>query len=103
MGRTVPTWRRRIEQRLGTWSGFGRVLRRRERRAFERLQHAVREHADAGSMLPAPDEFEPLLLCILLEALRAARDGSIAGIRLHEVSREVNNARNDGAHLIARA
>ena len=68
MGRTVPTWRRRIEQRLGTWSGFGRVLRRRERRAFERLQHAVREHADAGSMLPAPDEFEPLLLCILLEA-----------------------------------
>jgi len=67
MGRTVPTWRARIETRLREWEPFRRALRFEEKSAFDEMQRAIREHAAASGSLPASDPVEPLFLSMLLE------------------------------------
>lgn len=68
MGRTVATWRMRIEARIEGWSPFRRTLRPRERAAYDRMLHAARSRAAAGGMIPAVDPMEPVLLAMLVEA-----------------------------------
>ena len=68
MGRTVATWRARIERRVEAWGPFRRVLRPRDKVAFRRMLHAARSRAAAGGMIPAVDPMEPILLAMLVEA-----------------------------------
>lgn len=67
MGRTVPTWRDRIERRAEYWSSFRKTLRSDEREEFDRLLKSVRSRSSACGMLPASDELEPALLAMLVE------------------------------------
>lgn len=67
MGRTVPTWRDRIERRAEYWSSFRKTLRSDERAEFDRLLKSVRSRSSACGMLPASDELEPALLAMLVE------------------------------------
>ena len=66
MGRTLPTWRDRIESRMEHWSIFRRALRLDERSDFDRLVKSVRMRSSACSMVPAVDEIEPALLAMLV-------------------------------------
>ncbi len=66
MGRTLPTWRDRIEARIEQWSIFRRTLRLSERNDFDRLMNSVRMRSSACSMIPATDEIEPALLAMLV-------------------------------------
>ena len=67
MGRTVPTWRDRIERRAEYWSSFRKTLRCDEREEFDRLLKSVRSRSSACGMLPASDELAPALLAMLVE------------------------------------
>ena len=67
MGRTLPTWRDRIEARIEYWSIFRRALRLDERSDFDRLMRSVRMRSSACGMIPATDEIEPALLAMLVD------------------------------------
>ena len=67
MGRTVPTWRNRLERRREYWRDFKRVLRPVERDSLEDLASAVRRRSSACGMLPLSDEFEPIVLAMLID------------------------------------
>lgn len=67
MGRTVSTWRDRIERRIATWSGSRRTLRLSDRISFDRLLMSIRSRSSACGMVPVSDEFEPALLAALIE------------------------------------
>ena len=67
MGRTVPTWRNRLERRIEYWMDFKRVLRPVERDSLEDLASAVRRRSSACGMLPLSDEFEPIVLAMLID------------------------------------
>ena len=55
MGRTVPTWRNRIEAELGSLENFRRALNSVDRNALDQLVNGVRNRRTAGGMLPAHD------------------------------------------------
>ena len=67
MGRTVATWRLRIEKWMERWQDFRRPLSIEEKCSFDRIQTAIRSHASAGGLLPSADPLEPIFLCVLLE------------------------------------
>lgn len=67
MGRTVPTWRNRIEAELTSLEPFQRALSTADREALARLVNGVRNRRTAGGMLPAHDSWKPMLLSMLLE------------------------------------
>ena len=50
MGRTVATWRLRIEQWMERWQDFRRPLSIEEKLSFDRIQTAIRLHASAGGL-----------------------------------------------------
>ena len=67
MGRTVPSWRNRLEKRIDYWRDFKRALRPGERDSLENLASAVRRRSSACGMLPLSDEFEPIVLVMLID------------------------------------
>lgn len=67
MGRTVATWRDRIERRIVALARYRRALRLDDRIAFDRLLNSVRSRSSACGMMPASDEFEPALLSMLVD------------------------------------
>ena len=67
MGRTVPTWRNRVEAELHSLDNFQRALTSADRKALTRLINGVRNRRTAGGMLPAHDSWKPMLLSMLLE------------------------------------
>lgn len=67
MGRTVRTWRNRLEEKLDYWRDFKRTLRPREKESMENLEAAVRRRSSACGMLPLSDEFEPIVLAMLID------------------------------------
>ena len=67
MGRTVPTWRNRIEAELSGLDNFERALSTADKRALTSLKNGVRTRRTAGGMMPAHDSWKPMLLSMLLE------------------------------------
>ncbi len=77
MGRTVPSFRIIVEQFGWEWKEFKRALRDIDKDSFEQLLNHARRHAEAGTNMPNPDPFEPIVLSILVEhenELRKLRD-----------------------------
>ena len=68
MGRSVPTWRDRIERQLEELAAYQRGLRSDERKAFEMMTKAVRERRAAGGMLPGEDVWNIMLMSMILGA-----------------------------------
>tara|TARA_B100000900_G_C20598152_1_gene724305 strand:- start:1575 stop:1826 length:252 start_codon:yes stop_codon:yes gene_type:complete len=66
MGRTVSTWRDRIERRIEYWASFRRVLRLSEKNEFDRVLRSIRDRSSACGMLPTSDVFEPAVLAALV-------------------------------------
>ena len=67
MGRTVPTWRNRVEAELLSLDNYRRALNSVDRKALTQLINGVRNRRTAGGMLPAHDSWKPMLLSMLLE------------------------------------
>jgi hypothetical protein len=67
MGRTVPTWRNRIESEMTSLEPFRRALNSGDKILFDELLNGVRKRRTAGGMLPAHDAWKPMLLTMLIE------------------------------------
>ena len=74
MGKTVPAYRMVLEEEIGRWSGFVRVLGREDREAFEALMDACRRFASESSMATNPIIFEPMVMAILLGQQRRIQE-----------------------------
>jgi|TARA_B110000467_G_scaffold139232_1_gene138502 hypothetical protein len=69
MGRTVPTWRTRIEDELKLLEAFRRALPSTEKDLLDTLAKGVRHRRTAGGMLPSHDVWKPMLLSMLIEVM----------------------------------
>ncbi len=67
MGKTVESYRIALDMELQSWNGFTKALRTADRKAFEQIADACRNHASAGSNATRPELFEPMVMSILLE------------------------------------
>lgn len=71
MGRTVPTYRQALEERLKRWETFGRLLTSPEdREAFERLRSGARRYVAQATYAGSPDLLESIVLSVLLDITR---------------------------------
>ncbi len=70
MGRTVPTWRNRIESELTALNAFRRALNSTDRAALDALMNGVRNRRAAGGMLPSIDVWKPMLISMILESYK---------------------------------
>jgi hypothetical protein len=78
MGRTVPTYRQALEERMKRWDAFGRLLTTpEEREAFRSLVTAARRYAAQATYVGSPDLLESIVLAILLDlAVRMPKAGA---------------------------
>ncbi len=67
MGRTVPTWRNRVESELTSLNAFRRALNYSDRNALDTMLNGVRNRRAAGGMLPTMDVWKPMLVSMILE------------------------------------
>ena len=71
MGRTVPTYRQALEERMKRWEAFGRLLTTpEERAAFQELCTGARRYAAQATYVGSPDLLESILLSVLLDLAR---------------------------------
>ena len=70
MGRTVPTWRNRVESELSALNAFRRALNSSDRKALDELMNGVRNRRAAGGMLPSIDVWKPMLISMILESYK---------------------------------
>ena len=70
MGRTVPTWRNRVESELTALNTFRRALNSSDRKALDELMNGVRNRRAAGGMLPSIDVWKPMLISMILESYK---------------------------------
>lgn len=68
MGRTVPTWRGRVEQEIEMLVPYRRALSIEDRCHFDAMLHDVRMRRAAGGMLPAHEAWRPMLLSMIVGA-----------------------------------
>lgn len=73
MGRTVPTWRGRVEQEIERLVPYRRALSSDDCSNFDIMLHDVRIRRAAGGMLPAQEEWKPMFLSMLLGAHQRIR------------------------------
>lgn len=67
MGRTVPSFRMLLEGIIDELSALRRVLRGKDRNAFDSLMNKARVHASSCTVAPLLDPMEAVFLSILLE------------------------------------
>ena len=67
MGKTVESYRLRLDKEIQRWSGFARALRKDDRETFEELMDVCRNYSSAGSNATRPVLFEAMIMCILVE------------------------------------
>ena len=68
MGRTVPTWRGRVEQEIERLVPYRRALSVNDCCNFDLMLNDVRSRRAAGGMLPAQEEWKPMTRSMLLGA-----------------------------------
>ena len=67
MGRTVPTFRQRIEEAIRHWAKFRRALRREDQPYFDRLFLCVRSYTQAATYQSSDNTMEAIFLSIALD------------------------------------
>ncbi|MGB6501417.1 MAG: hypothetical protein WBG19_08475 [Thermoplasmata archaeon] len=71
MGRTVPTYRQALEERMKRWDEFARLLPTPEERgAFDLVRTAARRYAAQATYVGSPDLLESILLSVLTDLAR---------------------------------
>jgi hypothetical protein len=68
VGRTAPTYRQALEERLKRWDAFARLLTTPEdRAAFERVRTGARRYVAQATYVGSPDLLEAILLSVLTD------------------------------------
>jgi hypothetical protein len=68
MGRTAPTYRQALEERLKRWDAFARLLTTPEdRAAFELVRTGARRYVAHSTYVGSPDLLEAILLSVLTD------------------------------------
>ena len=89
MGRTVPTWRGRVEKERERLILYQRALSLDDCCNFDMMLNDVRSRRAAGGMLPAQEEWKPMLLSMLVGAHQRIR---VLEGRLESLERRLINA-----------
>ena len=89
MGRTVPTWRGRVEQEIERLVPYRRALSLDDCCNFDMMLNDVRSRRAAGGMLPAQEEWKPMLLSMLVGAHQRIR---VLEGRVESLERRLINA-----------
>ncbi len=78
MGRTAPTYRQALEERMKRWDAFARLLPTpEERAAFELLRTGARRYVAQATYVGSPDLLESIVLSVLTDlAVRLRADGN---------------------------
>jgi hypothetical protein len=66
MGRSVPTYRMKLEEMIAELSPYRRALREEDRPAFDALMNRARRYASAAGYQAAADPMETAVLSMLL-------------------------------------
>jgi len=74
MGRTVLPFTQELYREEESWRGFRRALRREDRELFDALFAAARYHTAACTCAGRVVPFDAILMSILIEERRAARE-----------------------------
>lgn len=74
MGRTLPSYRQRLESIIREWNRFRRVLPKGDREIFDELMLKARKHADASSYDARLNPMESFFMSILVEIEKELRD-----------------------------
>ena len=74
MGRTVLPFTQELYREEESWKGYRRALRKEDRALFDELFAAARYHTAACTCSGRAVPFEAILMSILLEERRAARE-----------------------------
>ena len=68
MGRTAPTYRQALEERLKRWDAFARLLTTPEdRAAFDLVRTGARRYVAQATYVGSPDLLEAILLSVLTD------------------------------------
>ena len=68
MGRTSPTYRQALEERMKRWDAFARLLTTPEdRAAFELVRTGARRYVAQATYVGSPDLLESILLSVLTD------------------------------------
>lgn len=68
MGRTAPTYRQALEERMKRWDAFARLLTTpEERAAFELLRTGARRYVAQATYVGSPDLLESIVLSVLTD------------------------------------
>jgi len=68
VGRTVPTYRQALEERMKRWDAFARLLTTPEdRAAFELVRTGARRYVAQATYVGSPDLLETILLSVLTD------------------------------------
>ena len=68
MGRTVPTYRQALEERMKRWDAFARLLTTPEdRAAFDLVRTGARRYVAQATYVGSPDLLEAILLSVLTD------------------------------------
>jgi len=66
VGRTVPSYRRALEDEISSWKGFRKALRGRDVEAFDEVMKTARLYASAGGMATRPIVADALFMSVLV-------------------------------------
>ena len=67
MGRTIPSYRGKLEEIIIELNVYRRALRGDDKTTFDDIMNRARQHASSCTLLPLFDPVDCLLLSILLE------------------------------------
>jgi len=81
VGRTAPTYRQALEERMKRWDEFARLLTSpEERAAFEMVCTGARRYVAQATYVGSPDLLESLLLSVLTDlAVRVRAEAPASG------------------------
>jgi hypothetical protein len=75
VGRTAPTYRQALEERLKRWDAFARLLTTPEdRAAFDLVRTGARRYAAQATFVGSPDLLEAILLSVLTDLAGRLRE-----------------------------
>jgi hypothetical protein len=75
VGRTAPTYRQALEERLKRWDAFARLLTTPEdRAAFDLVRTGARRYAAQATYVGSPDLLEAILLSVLTDLAGRLRE-----------------------------
>jgi len=82
VGRTAPTYRQALEERMRRWDEFARLLTTpEERAAFDLVRTGARRYVAQATYVGSPDLLESILLSVLTDLARRLPEAAPARAR----------------------